>query len=107
MRRDVRLAIKKRDRLLRNHNRIRTDVSWERNRQQRNYTVSLIRRAKKSYYEKANRDLSVPIVSKKKWWLITKRLCIVDNGIPIVDLKEKATCFNDFFYFSDFTSRLR
>jgi len=106
MKSNVRLAIRKRDRLLRIHNSLKTCSSWERYRRQRNYTVSLIRHAKKAYHEKANNELSDPKINKKKWWSITKRLCgnntssipiIVENGVPIVDPKEKASCFNDFF----------
>ena len=102
----VRSSIKKRDRFLLAHNRIKTDLSWERYRSQRNFTVALIRRAKKLYYEKANRDLSDPLTNHKKWWSITKRLCgnnapsipaIIENNVPIVDRKDKATLYNEFF----------
>ena len=53
----VRLAIRKRNRFLKLHNRNPTLTTWERYRAQRNRTTSLITKAKNSYYKKLNADL--------------------------------------------------
>ena len=62
---------------------------------------------KKSFYETANKDLSNPDISCKKWWSIVNRVCgreksssiplIVENEVPIFDSKEKACIFNEYF----------
>ena len=54
----VRLAIRRRDRLLRIHNLRPSLVTWESCRAQRNIVTSLIRFAKKSFYERAYKELS-------------------------------------------------
>ena len=59
----VRLAIRRRDRLLRIHNLRPSPVTWENYRAQRNTVTSLIRFAKKSFYESANKDLSNPDIN--------------------------------------------
>ena len=53
----VLLAIRKRNRFLKLHNRNPTLTTWERYRAQRNRTTSLIRKAKNSYHKKLNADL--------------------------------------------------
>ena len=103
----VRLAIRRRDCLLRIHNKRPSPVTWECYRAQRNIATSLIRFAKKSFYERANKDLSNPDVNCKKWWSIVNRACgrlnsssiptIVENEVPIFDPKEKACIFNEYF----------
>ena len=103
----VRLAIRKRDRLLRIHNIRPSPVTWESYRVQRNIVTSLIRFAKKSFYESANKDLSNPDINCKKWWSIVNRVCgrensssiplIVENEVTIFDSKEKACIFNEYF----------
>ena len=100
----VRLAIRRRDRLLRIHNLRSSPVTWENYRAQRNTVTSLIRFAKKSFYESANKEMSNPDINCKKWWSIVNRVCgrensssippIVDNEVPIFDSKEKARIFN-------------
>ena len=89
----VRVAIRGRDRLLRIHNKRPSPVTWESYRAQRNIVTSLIRFAKKSFYERANKDLSNPDINCKKWWSIVNRVCgrensssiptIVENEVPI------------------------
>ena len=103
----VRLAIRKRDRLLRIHNIRPSPVTWESYRVQRNIVTSLIRFAKKSFYESANKDLSNPDINCKKWWSIVNRVCgrensssippIVEYEVTIFDSKEKACIFNEYF----------
>ena len=103
----VRLAIRRRDRLLRIHNLRPSPVTWESYRAQCNIVTSLIRFAKKSFYESANRELSKPDINRKKWWSIVNRVCgrensssippIVENEVPIFDPKEKACIFNEYF----------
>ena len=103
----VRHAIRRRDRLLRIHNIRPSPVTWESYRAQRNFVTSLIRFAKKSFYERANTDLSNPDTNCKKWWSIVNKVCgrensstippIIENELPIFDSKEKACIFNDYF----------
>ena len=104
---EVRHAIRRRDRLLRIHNIRPSPVTWESYRAQRNFVTSLIRFAKKSFYERANTDLSNPDTNCKKWWSIINKVCgrensstippIIENEVPIFDSKEKACIFNDYF----------
>ena len=104
---EVRHAIRRRDRLLRIHNIRPSPVTWESYRAQRNFVTSLIRFAKKSFYERANTDLSNPDTNCKKWWSIVNKVCgrensstippIIENEVPIFDSKEKACIFNDYF----------
>lgn len=73
----------------------------------RNRTVSLIRCAKKIYYDKINQDLSDPKISSKKWWNICKCLrgnidtnsipAIVENDVTVIDPVKKAEIFNEYF----------
>ena len=103
----VRLTIRKRDRLLRIHIIRPSPVTWESYRVQRNIATSLIRFAKKSFHESANKDLSNPDINCKKWWSIVNRVCggensssilpIVENEVTIFDSKEKACIFNEYF----------
>ena len=103
----VRHAIRRRDRLLRIHNIRPSPVTWESYRAQRNFVTSLIRFAKKSFYERANTDLSNADTNCKKWWSIVNKVCgrensstippIIENELPIFDSKEKACIFNDYF----------
>ena len=100
----VRVAIRRRDRI---HNKRPSPVTWKCYRAQRNIVTSLIRFAKKSFYERANKDLSNPDINCKKWWSIVNRVCgrensssiptIVENEVPILDSKEKACIFNEYF----------
>ena len=104
---EVRHAIRRRDRLLRIHNIRPSPVTWENYRAQRNFVTSLIRFAKKSFYERASTDLSNPDTNCKKWWSIVNKVCgrensstippIIENEVPIFDSKEKACIFNDYF----------
>ena len=104
---EVRHAIRRRDRLLRIHNIRPSPVTWESYRAQRNFVTSLIRFAKKPFYERANTDLSNPDTNCKKWWSIVNKVCgrensstippIIENEVPIFDSKEKACIFNDYF----------
>ena len=104
----VRLAIRKRNRFLKLHNRNPTLTTWERYRAQRNRTTSLIRKAKNSYYEKLNADLCDQSISSKKWWGLVKQVydnnnkplfssALMENGVLITDSLDKAHIFNEFF----------
>ena len=104
----VRLAIRKRNRFLKLHNRNPTLTTWERYRAQRNRTTSLIRKAKNSYYEKLNADLCDQSISSKKWWGLVKQVydnnnkslfssALMENGVLITDSLDKARIFNEFF----------
>ena len=104
---EIRLAIRKRDCYLRKYNNNKLSVAWERYRKQRNQIVSLIRCAKKAYFDKVNHDLSDPKISTKKWWSISKRLCggnevtsipaIVEDRVTVTDPIEMAEIFNAYF----------
>ena len=103
----VRRAIRKRNRLLKIHCRVKSLVSWEKYRQQRNYTTALIRYNKQKYYKKLNSKLQDPSISNKNWWGIVKSLngAKIQTSIPtlvegvkfISDAKEKAELFNEYF----------
>ena len=103
----VRRAIRRRNRLLRIHNKKRTELSWENYRRQRNLTTTLIRQAKQTYYDKVNAELSNPLTNIKKWWSISKNLCgktyksriptLIENDDLITNPREKACIFNDYF----------
>ena len=99
----VRRAIRKRNRLPKIHCRVKSLVSWEKYRQQRNYTTALIRYNKQKYYKKLNSKLQDPSISNKNWWGIVKSLnrAKIQTSIPtlvevvkfISDAKEKAELF--------------
>ena len=61
------LAICKRDRLLHKHNRIKTVLSWQNYKRQRNLTTKLIRCGKVLFYEKANNSLCDPQLGPKNF----------------------------------------
>ena len=66
-----------------------------------------IRAAKKSYYANLNEKLQNPYTGIKKWWGLIKTLygnkiysnipVLVDDDRMIIDSKEKATLFNNYF----------
>ena len=103
----VRGALRKRNRLLKIHSRLKSPASWEKYRIQRNYTSTLIRYSKKTYYENLNLKLSDPTIWSKKWWGIVKSLYgqkiqgtippLVEGPRTIFDTKEKAELFNEYF----------
>lgn len=102
----VRKALRKRDRLLKSHNRLKLLSSWEKYRIQRNYTTAVIRKAKSIYYKKINISLADPKISSKKWWSIAKHFysdkassipTITENQVPVSDSLEKANLFNEYF----------
>ena len=80
----VRRGIHKRNRLLKIHCRVKSLVSWEKYRQQRNYTTALIRYNKQKYYEKSNSKLQNSSISNKNWWGIVKSLygAKIQTSIP-------------------------
>jgi hypothetical protein len=71
---NVRRAIRKRNRLLKIHCKTRSTASWEKYRQQRNDTTTLIRSNKQMYNKKLNARLQDPSISSKNWWGIVKSL---------------------------------
>ena len=98
----------KRNRLLKQFSKRKTDLLWRRYKNQRNYTTWLIREAKTSYYCKLNNKLSDPSLGPKKWWNYIKftlnnnnnhtSIPPIKEGAEIVfDSKEKADLFNDYF----------
>ena len=103
----VRSAIRKRNRLLKKFDRIKSIGNWNNYKQQRNLTTSLIRDAKANYYLKLNNDLSNPSLCKKKWWSTVKSLynnkihmsipSLKENLCIITDAKQKADIFNAYF----------
>ncbi|CAB4038243.1 Hypothetical predicted protein [Paramuricea clavata] len=102
----VRLAIRKRDRLLRKHNRTKTVLSWQNYKRQRNRTTAIIRCAKASFHEKSNDWLCDPHGGPKQWWSISRKLCVKmisnipalkENGIAIENPVHKAQIFGDHF----------
>ncbi|XP_028412551.1 uncharacterized protein LOC114535443 [Dendronephthya gigantea] len=104
----VRTAIRKRNRLLKQFSKRKTDFLWRRYKNQRNYTMWLIREAKTSYYRKLNNKLSDPSLGPKKWWSYIKSTLNHKNNytsIPpirkgaefVFHPKEKADLFNDYF----------
>ena len=70
----VRGAIKKRNRLLKIDSRLKSPASWKKYRIQRNYTSTLSRYSKKTYYENLNLKLSDLTICSKKWWGIVRSL---------------------------------
>lgn len=103
----IRRNIRKRDRFLKKFSLTKNSVLWERYRRQRNFVVTIIKRAKKDYNDKINRSLANPATSSKKWWNITKSFyknkyspsipAIINNGELISDSKQKAEVLNNFF----------
>ena len=70
----IRKAIRKRNRLLKLFNKSKTQSAWEKYRQQRNFTTSLIRKNKVKYFEEVDLKLRDPCTGPKKWWGIVKAL---------------------------------
>ena len=63
----VRLAMRKRDRLLKLYCKYKTRPSWEKYRQQRNLTTTLIRKNKAKYFHKVNAKLQDVTTGVKAW----------------------------------------
>ena len=76
----IRQAIRRRDRLLKRFSNIKSVLSWERYRTQRNLVVKLIRRTKMEHQRKINTLLADPSTSVKKWWGISN-LCTVTSAV--------------------------
>ena len=106
---DIRKAIRKRKRLLKYFCRHKSPRAWENYRVQRNLTTFLIRTAKTKYYTNLSDKLQDPEIGQKKWWGIIKSLygnkihsnipALLEGDRMITDAKEKATLFNDYFFF--------
>jgi hypothetical protein len=106
---DIRKAIRKRNRLLKYFCRHKSPRAWENYRVQRNLTTFLIRTAKTKYYTNLSDKLQDPEIGQKKWWGIIKSLygnkihsnipALLEGDRMITDAKEKATLFNDYFFF--------
>lgn len=104
---EVRRAIRKRNRLLKTFCHYKNPETWELYRQQRNFTTSLIRRRKLSYYSYLNEKLQHSSLGPKKWWGIIKRLygskikltvpTLLEGDSLVSDAKDKATLLNDYF----------
>ena len=103
----IRKATRKRNRLLKLFNKSTTQSAWEKYRQQRNFTTSLIRKNKVKYFEEVDLKLRDPCTVPKKWWGIVKALygqklhssvpTLVDSAKLISDAKEKSEVFNEYF----------
>lgn len=104
---EIRKAIRKRNRLLKNFCRRKSPATWENYRSQRNFTTSLIRTCKARYFADLNEKLQDPKIGPKRWWGIIKSLygnkmqstvsTLLEGDRVITDAKEKATLFNEFF----------
>jgi hypothetical protein len=66
---NVRRAIRERNRLLKIQCKTRSTASWEKYRQQRNSTTTLIRSNKQMYNKKLNARLQDPLIISKNWWV--------------------------------------
>ena len=103
----IRIAIRKRNRLLKFFCRRKSPRTWENYRLQRNLTTALIRKCKVSYFANLNKKLQDPKLGPKKWWGIVKSLygSKIQSKIPVIqdgtrvitDAKEKAALFNEYF----------
>ena len=103
----IRKSIRKRDRLLKLNSRYKTVSTWERYKQQRNLTTSLIRSRKMEYYKNLNLKLQDPNLGSKKWWGLVKSIYggKIQVTVPtlregcnmITDAKEKAQLLNEYF----------
>ena len=84
-----------------------TQSTWEKCRQQRNFTTSLICKNKVKYFEEVDLKLRDPCTGPKKWWGIVKALygqklhssvpTLVDGAKLISDAKEKSEVFSEYF----------
>ena len=103
----IRRNIRKRDRFLKKFSSTKNSALWECYRRQRNFVVTIIKKAKKDYNDKINGLLANPSTSSKKWWNITKSIyknkyspsipVIINNGEFISDSKQKAKVLNNYF----------
>ena len=82
-----------------------TPTSWLCYKRQRNYTTSVIRDAKRAYYNKLNIQLINHWLSKRKWWsYIRSNFNKNQSSIPAIlegtelvsDAKKKAEIFNEY-----------
>ena len=63
-------------------------VRWESYLAQRNIVTSLLRFAKKSFYDRANRDSNNPDINWKKWWSIVNRTRSRQNSSSLPPIVE-------------------
>ena len=68
----IRIAIRKRNRLLKFFCRRKSPRTWENYRLQKNLATALIRKCKVSYFANLNKKLQDPKLGPKKWWGIVK-----------------------------------
>ena len=104
---EIRRAVRKRNRLLKIFCQNKVPENWEVYRLQRNFTTSLIRRRKKSYYSNLNNKLPDPLMGAKKWWGLIKQFygntiqttvpSLLEGDCLVTDSKDKATLLNDYF----------
>ena len=91
----IRLASRKRDRLLKIYPRFKLSVSWDRYRVQRNLVVSFNRKTKINYNIKINQALSDPAIPSKKWKGVVKSECysailaICEGGVLYLIQKQR------------------
>ena len=101
----VRLAMRKRDRLLKLYCKYKTRPSWEKYRQQRNLTTTLIRKNKAKYFYKVNAKLQDVTTGVKAWWSIVKGLygekvqstvsTLIEGVRQVTNAREKAEILNE------------
>ena len=93
----IRTAMHKRDRLLCKYRTTLRINDWNKYKSQRNFTVGIIHKEKKSYFTKINAKLSDPNLAAKNWWKIVKSVCgdKVCSQIPL--LKEGDSYINNYF----------
>ena len=105
MTKDLHKAIMKRCRLRNKFLRDRTDISREEYKKQRNFCVSLLKKAKKDHF--SNFDIK-SVTDNKKFWQTVKPLSsnkvkaktvvkLVENDTMIDDESEIAKIFNEYF----------
>ena len=105
MTKDLHKAIMKRCRLRNKFLRDRTDISREEYKKQRNFCVSLLKKAKKDHF--SNFDIK-SVADNKKFWQTVKPLSsnkvkaktvvkLVENDTMIDDESEIAKIFNEYF----------
>ena len=109
----VRLAMRKRNRLLKLCCKSKTRASWEKYRQQRNFTTTLIRKNKAKYFHKVNAKLQDVTTGVKAWWSIVKRFygekmqstvsTLIEGVRQVTNAQEKAEILNEYFKICDQT----
>ena len=72
--------------------------------------MRLIEEAKRNYFVKAGKTLASPVTSSKTYWTLISTVLkkvkipmippLLENGLFVMDLTEKAQIFDDYLYFN-------